>query len=460
MNIIQKPSQPHLITEQYVNCKAVFQGGGCKAIAYVGAFEEAINCGVGFSEFAGASAGAMIAAFAAAGATPQQMRDIVAKTDFSILLREKSSVKLNWKLRLLVRGLCMSEKIPPQWINYLFAVYDKQGVYDSSAIYDIVDSALQRLLNIPTTIRFEDLKYPLTIVAADIKEHKLKLWSTATTPRESVAKAVQSSCSIPGIFKPVDGRYVDGGLLSNLPAMVFAENLYDFNRILAFSFKGTNTNSKNKFIKYITDIANTNIEGASEIQQKLTGTSLIIRIPTTLNLLDFDKFKGKGETRMIKNAYQSGAKAVYDFINNEHEHHIKEIVRPVVFNDIDQVYSQVAHHSKIIQDVIFVSMPDFTWVRRLFLYIIKWRNDGTEVYVYVGKKMPIDVHYFAMARTLRYLGATMQIIDEDLPVCGFFFKKDSIWKGIVTNWEVTDKGFKFKRAKNISSETDNCINRS
>lgn len=460
MSIISKGKTTSLITEHYINCKAVFQGGGCKAIAYVGAFEEAVNCGVGFSEFAGASAGAMIAAFAAAGASPQEMREIVAKTDFSVLIREEAKQKLTLKQRMFMKWICAIERVNPQWVMYALSVYDRQGVFESKAIYHIVDEALQKLLNIPNTIRFSDLKFPLTIVAADIKEHKLKIWSKASTPNESVARAVQCSCSIPGIFKPVDGRYVDGGLLSNLPAMVFADNLYDFNRILAFSFKGTTTNSKNKFVKYLVDIVNTNIEGASDIQQRLTGTSLIIRIPTTLGLLDFDKFKGVGETRQIKSAYKNGAQAVHDFIYNENNHHIKELVRPVIFDNIEQVYSQIAHHSKVSQDVIIVSMPDLRWVRSLFLYIVKWRNEGTELYVYVGRKLNNDVHYFPMIRTLSHLGVTVQIMDYELPVYGFFFKKDSIWKGIITNWEISERGYKFKRAKNMSSESDNCINQS
>lgn len=458
---MNKTKKLQLVTERYINCKAVFQGGGCKAITYVGAFEEAINCGVGFTEFAGASAGAMIAAFAAAGASPRQMRDFVARTDFSVLFSEQTRLPLTWKQKFLIKCICSYEKLPSNWVKYAMAVYNQQGVYDSMPIYNIVDTELQNLLGISTTIRFEDMKYPLTIVAADIKEHKLKIWSTTTTPHDSVAKAVQSSCSIPVIFKPVDGRYVDGGLLSNLPAMVFADNLYDFNRILAFSFKGTNGSSKNKFIKYISNVANTNIEGASEIQQKLTGTSLIIRISTTLGLLDFDKFKGVGETKMLRNAYQSGATAVHDFINNENNHCVKELVRPVIFSNIEQVYSQVAHHSKNVQDVIVVSMPNFVWVRKLFLYLIKWRNDGTEVYVFVvGKKQQNDYHYFPMLRTLQHLGVSVQMVDDELPVSGFFFKKDSIWKGIVTNWEYSDRGCRFVRAKNLFSETDNCINQS
>lgn len=57
----------------------------------------------------------------------------------------------------------------------------------------------------------------MTIIASDIKLHTVKVWNKKNTPNESVAKAVSCSCAIPGYFKPVDDRYLDGGLLSNLP---------------------------------------------------------------------------------------------------------------------------------------------------------------------------------------------------------------------------------------------------
>ena len=52
------------------NCLGVFQGGGCRAAAFAGAYEEAVKRGVSFSEVAGASAGSVIAALIGAGASP------------------------------------------------------------------------------------------------------------------------------------------------------------------------------------------------------------------------------------------------------------------------------------------------------------------------------------------------------------------------------------------------------
>ena len=63
--------------DQFTTCKGVFQGGGCRGFAYVGAYKAAVDAGVIFTEVCGTSAGSIFAAFIAAGATPEQMRAIV-----------------------------------------------------------------------------------------------------------------------------------------------------------------------------------------------------------------------------------------------------------------------------------------------------------------------------------------------------------------------------------------------
>ena len=91
-------------TKLFLNCKAVFQGGGCKAVAYVGAYEEALAHGFGFSEFAGTSAGSIIAAFLSAGATVQNLKDFIYLTEFSkLILPLKYSSKQKWFLKCGLR---------------------------------------------------------------------------------------------------------------------------------------------------------------------------------------------------------------------------------------------------------------------------------------------------------------------------------------------------------------------
>jgi len=64
-------------TKNFQNCLGVFQGGGCKGIAFAGAYEEAVNRGVFFSEIVGTSAGSILAAFVGAGAEPAQLNKII-----------------------------------------------------------------------------------------------------------------------------------------------------------------------------------------------------------------------------------------------------------------------------------------------------------------------------------------------------------------------------------------------
>lgn len=117
-----------------------------------------------------------------------------------------------------------------------------------------MDQTLKTLLN-KSNVKFADLKIPLYVVATELGSNEPKVWSFKTTPQESVAYAVRCSCSIPGFFQPVDNKYVDGGIISNLPAYVFPTYSTDtgnssalgFERTLCFSFKrevGDPTSSK------------------------------------------------------------------------------------------------------------------------------------------------------------------------------------------------------------------------
>lgn len=67
----------------FKNCLGVFQGGGCKAIAFVGAYRKAIEWRVFFSEVSGTSAGSIVAALVAAGATPDFLEEHLDALDFN-----------------------------------------------------------------------------------------------------------------------------------------------------------------------------------------------------------------------------------------------------------------------------------------------------------------------------------------------------------------------------------------
>src|ERR1700686_5354739 len=115
-----------------------------------------------------------------------------------------------------------------------------------------MDDRLAELLpHASRPVKFKDLPRPTWVVATDLAGRRPKVWSSVDTPDESVALAVRCSSSIPIFFEPPElgnDLYVDGGMLSNLPAFVFANRATNpqalGGRILAFRLAGDESYEK------------------------------------------------------------------------------------------------------------------------------------------------------------------------------------------------------------------------
>ena len=75
-------------TRFFQTCFGVFQGGGCRGAAFVGAIEEAKARGVDFAGVAGTSAGSIVAALLGAGATADFLRKSIEELGRAPLLRD------------------------------------------------------------------------------------------------------------------------------------------------------------------------------------------------------------------------------------------------------------------------------------------------------------------------------------------------------------------------------------
>jgi len=219
-------------TSFFKSCLGVFQGGGCRAAAFVGAYEEAVASGVSFTEVAGTSAGSIVAALIGAGASPRDLRDTIARMDFrSFMTAPDRRGRRGVAGRLLKIGF-------PQIADLVF----DQGFYSSGQIKKWLDDQLFKLLpQEKHPVTFRSLPFPTYIISTDLSRSEAKVWSQSTTPNELVSEAVQASCAIPLFFQPVGRRYVDGGVLSNLPTFVFfngeQSNRVLSSRVLAFTLK-------------------------------------------------------------------------------------------------------------------------------------------------------------------------------------------------------------------------------
>src|SRR5436305_1109678 len=97
-------TEKHYKTFHFAHCIGVFEGGGVCGAALAGAYQAAHDHGVTFGRVAGASAGSIVAAMVAAGASPEFVVREMLDKDFTSFLKPakqeqapfvKSSTALN-----------------------------------------------------------------------------------------------------------------------------------------------------------------------------------------------------------------------------------------------------------------------------------------------------------------------------------------------------------------------------
>lgn len=192
---------------------AVFEGGGARGIAFVGAIQAMEEEQVEWQRIAGTSAGAVIAALLASGYKSYEIRKHLQELDFSKL-----------------RGRTILNRIPI--FGSLLGLVFNLGIYKNDYLETWMDSLLLEK-GIKT---FADLpEGKLKIIASDVSNGQMLILPDdldryRMTPSDlKVSTAVMMSASIPFFFRPVIWKskdrkksyILDGGLLSNFPIWIF-----------------------------------------------------------------------------------------------------------------------------------------------------------------------------------------------------------------------------------------------
>lgn len=168
MNPNTDPNKPHKIG-------LALSGGGVRGVSHLGVIQALTDNGIQFSHISGTSAGAIGAAFFAAGYAPKEILNIIKEAKLLKLLRPA-----------------------------------------------IGSTGLLSILNVQHLIRqyiphnsFRQLKTHITISSVDLGEGKLVYFTDG-----DLDMAILASCCLPGVFRPIiinDHMYVDGGILNNFP---------------------------------------------------------------------------------------------------------------------------------------------------------------------------------------------------------------------------------------------------
>lgn len=195
----------------------VFEGGGVKGIAYVGALEELDKEGIlnDIERVAGTSAGAMVAVMVALRYTAEEVRQVLWDLDFKDF-KDSSKGIVRDTIRLLK--------------NY--------GWYKGDYFRDLIAKLIEKKTG-NGEMTFEQLAETgqyrdLYLVGADLTTGLSKVFSAHNkeTKTVKVADAARISMSIPLFFAAVRGGkdnkhiFVDGGLLDNYTVKTFDRQTY------------------------------------------------------------------------------------------------------------------------------------------------------------------------------------------------------------------------------------------
>lgn len=183
----------------------VFCGGGVKGMAHLGAVAPLQHTLPGVTMWAGASAGAILAALFAAGMAYNDAYDLLMKTDTNTFLDRPG----------FMGGAA--------WAVDGFDLVAHVGMNTGAAFYDWLGAQLGWVAG-DADVTFgqiaERRRVDLRVVATDVVGKCPFVFSPSTTPDTPVRIAVRASMSIPYVFQPVKFRdkvLVDGGTIDNLP---------------------------------------------------------------------------------------------------------------------------------------------------------------------------------------------------------------------------------------------------
>ena len=184
-------------------------GGGIKGAAHIGVIKALEEENVEIDCISGTSSGSIVASMYAMGYTPNEMLRL-----FKSYGKEISKINLFIIIKIVL-GLLFTGKI------YV------DGLNNGKKLEKIIQKyAYKKDINL-----IRDIKMPLIIPSINLYDGSLYLFSSQDGNRNysdnvailnnvEIGKAVQASCSYPGVFCPTDilGRkFIDGGIRENTP---------------------------------------------------------------------------------------------------------------------------------------------------------------------------------------------------------------------------------------------------
>lgn len=242
----------------------VLSGGGARGFAHLGVIKYLEELGIKPYAIAGTSAGAIAAAFYAAGKSPEEILTLLKNNSYF------------------------------GWSNLLWR---KNGFFSMQVFHQLLKDAIR-------TDDFDAVKIKLFVAATDLVKGESVIFSSG-----KLFEAVMASASIPVVFEPViigDKLLVDGGVLNNFPV----EPLKKICEVII----GSSVNKSTESLTATSPISTKNIIDrcfhlaiASSVTSKMNSCDVFIESP----LHSFNMYDVKQADKIFEIGYKETAKYKY-----------------------------------------------------------------------------------------------------------------------------------------------------
>ncbi|MDP3510552.1 MAG: patatin-like phospholipase family protein [Candidatus Melainabacteria bacterium] len=249
----------------------ILAGGGARGAAHIGVLKVFDREKIHVDFLVGSSVGALVGSLYCAGVSARDIEALVLSNQL-----KKAFYPIPFKLKAALG-------IPPYMLKRLIFLKPPIGLYSGNSIAKFIER------NLPPGIeKIEQLKTPFAALTVNLGDTR-PVW----LDKGNIAKAVQASCSVPMLYRPVvtDGKlFVDGGLRNNLPtepATAVGAQIVVAVKLHAF-LKGNDQSKFNTFSSYGDQLLGILM---AEIEDKPAGQADIVIEPNAdkLNLHNFNR---------------------------------------------------------------------------------------------------------------------------------------------------------------------------
>lgn len=276
-------------------------GGGVKGAAHIGVIKAFEEENIRFDFFSGTSSGSIVATLYAAGFSSDEIYKLFKKyckeikyIDYKNIL--KAIYGLIFKRKIIINGLTSGNKIS-KIVNEACVLKNIKNIKD-----------INNNLIIPSINLYNGELY----IFSSIKNRSTYSNDIKYIYDINIGKAVQASCSYPGIFSPCNYNnleLIDGGIRENIPWKLTKINGAD--KVISVIFEKDISEKNNN--RNIINVISTAIDLLSfELSNyEVAGADFLIKIKTKgIDLLDIEKID-----YLYKLGYMIGKKEIKKIIS-------------------------------------------------------------------------------------------------------------------------------------------------